>query len=110
MKQSIGQKQVEEHLRQEFEADIKERVKWYLQIKPHGIIAATHFAAVSAKCSFLFRDGHYYGCVALTQAVAEALVRFKCEKNLFRPGKDFEKNVERLASRGFISDDIKNFL
>jgi hypothetical protein len=69
-----------------------------------------HFAAPSAECSLLFRDGHYYGCIALTQAVAEALVRFLCTKNSCKPAKDFEKNVEKLSTRTFISDKVKESL
>lgn len=107
MKKIIEQKQVEDSLRQEFEANLKERAKRYLQVKPHGVIPATHFAAVSAEVTFLFRDGHYYGCIALTQAVADALARFMCERNSFSPGKNFEKNVENLYTRRFITEDIR---
>ena len=80
----------------------------YLKVKPHDVIPATHFSAVSAEISFLFRDGHFYGSIALSQALAEALVRFMCECNSFKPGKDFEKNVEKLLKRSFITTELKN--
>lgn len=107
MKQAIEHRQVEESLRQECQATLEERVTRYLQVKPHVVIAGTHFAPVSAEVALLFRDGHYYGCIALAQAVAEALVRFMCERNCFRPQDDFEKNVRTLAKRRFITEDIK---
>jgi hypothetical protein len=79
-------------------------------MKPHTVTAGTHFAPVSAEVTLLFRDGHYYGCIALTQAVAEAMVHFMCKRNCFRPKDDFEKNVKTLVKRGFIDDDMKRTL
>ena len=103
-------KVVEESIRQEFEGTLADLVDRYMQVKPHEIVPHTHFSTISAECSFLFRDGHYYGCIALTQAVAEALVRFLCGKNSFGPRKNFEKNVEKLSVRNFISDEVKDSL
>jgi hypothetical protein len=104
------QKLVEESIRQEFEGTLADRVDRYMQVKPHEIVPYTHFSTISAECSFLFRDGHYYGCIALTQAVAEALVRFLCKKNSFRPVKNFENNIEKLSVRNFISYEVKDSL
>ena len=56
------------------------------------------------------RDGHFYGCTALTQAVVEALVRFMCESNGWRASKQFEKNVETLSKRKFIKAELKKSL
>ena len=60
----------------------------------------------------MFRDAHYYGCISLTQSVAEALVRFICEKNCCTVAKDFTTNVNRLCGRDreFISTDVKGHL
>jgi len=102
--------QVEYSLRQDFEGTLADRVDRYMQVKPHEIVPYTYFSTISTECSFLFRDGHYYGCIALTQAVAEALVRFLCKKNFFRPVKNFEKNIEKLSVRNFISDEVKGSL
>ena len=104
------QKQVEYSLRQEFDATLVDRVDRYMQVKPHEIVPYTHFSTISAECSFLFRDGYYYECIALTQAVAEALVRFLCKKNSFRPAKIIENNIEKLSVRNFISDEVKDSL
>ena len=63
-------------IKQEFEHTLQERVERYLQVKPHEIIANTPFAVPSAECRFLFRDGHFYACIALVQAVTEAIVQY----------------------------------
>ena len=99
----IEKKMTEESLRSEFEATVQDRVKRYLDVKPHEISPNQHFAAVSDECAKLFRDGHFHGCIALTQAVAEAVVRFLCERNGWPPAKHFEINVKDLAKRGKIT-------
>ena len=106
----IQKKMTEDSIRQDFEYTLSDRVDRYLEVKPHKIIPNMYFSAVSTECSFLFRDGHFYGCIALTQAVAEALVRFMCKINFGRQGKVFEKNVEKLLNRGFISNKLKDNL
>lgn len=91
-------------IRQEFEATVDERIKRYLQVKPHGVIPNTYFASASSECSLLFRDGHYYGCISLTQSVTEALVKFLCEKNGWKPEKDYDGNIEKLLKRRVIDN------
>ncbi len=99
---------IQESLRQDFDGTIQQRVDRYLKVKPHAVVTETHFAPVSSEVTLLFRDGHYYGCIALAQAVAEALVRFICKRNHFKPGKDFDKNVDTLTNRKLIDEHIKN--
>jgi hypothetical protein len=103
----IQQRLTEDAIRQEYEQTLSVRAQRYLKIKPHGIIPFTPFAPPSSECGLLFRDGHFYGCIALTQAVAEALTRFLCTKNGWKPAKVFETNLDKLQKRGFISQDIK---
>lgn len=90
---------IEESIKENFKATFQERVNRYILIKPHGIIPCTPFASVSAECGKLFRDGHYYGCISLTQAVTEALVRFLCNINSWKPKKSFEENIKKLFTR-----------
>ena len=106
-KNIIEKAQLKDTLQQEFEFSLDQRVERYLELKPHGIIPNSHFAAVSAECHLLYRDGHYYGTISLTQAVAEALVKFLCKTNGWNPGKDFENNLEQLEKRGKITDGLK---
>jgi hypothetical protein len=99
-----------ESIIQEFEQTLPERVERYLQVKPHMIIPNVLFAVPSSECSFLYRDGHFYACIALVQAVAEAVVKYICDVDFSRHGRVFEKNVEKLYERKFISDKLRESL
>ena len=110
IQKAIERRLLEDSVRGEFEATLVMRVERYLQVKPHGIVPNTHFSAPLAQCSFLYRDGHYYGCIALSQAVAEALVKYMCKKKSCKAANSFEKNLGILASRGFLKDDLKTIL
>jgi len=103
----IQQLQIQDSIRQEMEQTLSVRTERYFKVKPHGIIPYTQFAPASAECPLLFRDGHFYGCIALVQAVTEAIARFMCKKNSCKPSKSFEENIKKLNTRGFISDDLK---
>lgn len=103
----VEKAQLKDTLQQEFEYSLQQRIDRYLELKPHGIIPNSHFAAVSAECHLLYRDGHYYGTISLTQAVAEALVKFLCKVNGWKPDKVFEDNLEQLEKRGKIVGDLK---
>ena len=100
----------EDGIKQDFEQTLPSRMERYLKVKPHGIVPRTEFAPASTECTLLFRDGHFYGCIALSQAVAEALARFLCRRNGWKPKKAFEKNVTRLRTREFISEETKDKL
>jgi hypothetical protein len=68
------------------------------------------FAAPSAECAEQFRDGRYFGCIALTQALLEAVIRdvwqIKLKKKPNHQG-SFDKNVEALHKKKLIADDWK---
>ncbi len=107
IQETMQKAMTEDGIKQEFEQTLSSRVERYLKVKPHGIIPSTEFAPVSAECTFLFRDGHFYGAIALSQAVAEAIVKFICQKNGWKPKKNFEGNVLKLETRQFISKTMK---
>ena len=112
MDQELARKQVERHLLikdlvAEGEALASERVDRYLSARYHGIVADTPFAPASAECLKLFRDGHYYGTISLSQAVGEALVRHMCRSNQWKPAENFEENVRKLKQRDFIDPSIE---
>lgn len=69
-----------------------------------------HFIAPSNECSLLFRDGGFYGCIALTQAVTKALVHFVWERNNYRGTKDFKQRVHKFHDRKIISSQVKELL
>ena len=107
--------QVERHrliqeLANNCQAVAEERVDRYLRAQHHGIVANTPFAPASAECILLFRDGHFYGAISLSQAVGEALVRHMCRSNQWRPAENFEQNVRKLKERGFIDAGIESEL
>ena len=102
--------QTTDSIKQEFQQTLSERVERYLQVKPHEIIPNAPFAAPSAECSLLFRDGHFYACIALVQAVAEATVRYVCDIDFGKHDKVFEKNVDKLHTRKFIDDKLQKSL
>jgi len=104
------QAQTADSIKQEFEQTLSERVERYLQVRPHQIIPNAPFAAPSAECSLLFRDGHFYACIALVQAVAEAIVRYICDIDFGKHDEVFEKNVERLHTRKLIDDKLQKAL
>lgn len=80
------------------------------QVESLGIVPYGVFGAPSVECVDLFRDGHYYGCISLVQAVTEAIVRHvwqvKFRKKKSAEG-EFEANLESLYKKGFIDDTIK---
>ena len=96
----------EDSIKQEFEQTLSSRVERYLKVKQPIAVPYTEFAPASAECALLYRDGHYYGCIALSQAVAEAIARFLCHRNGWKPNKSFEQNVGKLKARQFISEEI----
>jgi hypothetical protein len=87
-----------------------ERAERYLRARHHGIVADTPFAPASAECIELFRDGHYYGAISLSQAVGEALVRHMCRSNKWKPAENFEENARKLQERGFVDGAVKDEL
>ena len=106
-KKLVEKAQLKDVFKQEFKFSLEKRVERYLELKPHGIIPNLHFAAVSAECYLLYRDGHYYGTVSLAQSVAEALVKFLCNVNGWKPKDNFEKNLKQLIKRSGITKDLK---
>jgi hypothetical protein len=97
-------------LRRECEAAVEARADRYLRAEHHGIIPGAPFAPASAECIDLFRDGHFFGAISLSQAVGEAIVRHMCDSNRCSAAAKFERNVLRLRTRGFVNDDIKRQL
>ena len=109
-RQQIERNRLIDELVAECQALAGERIDRYLQAQHHGIVADTPFAPASAECIDLFRDGHFYGAISLSQAVGEALVRHMCRSNQWKPAENFEENVRKLRQRGFIDDSVEAYL
>lgn len=104
-KRLVEKAKAKDTLKQMFELTLDEKVQRNLEVKPHGIIPNSHFAAVSAECYSLYTNGYYYGTISLTQAVVEALLRFLCEKNELKVSSP-ENNVGKLKKKGLISANL----
>ena len=68
------------------------------------------FAAPSIECVKQFRDGQYYGCIALSQNILEAMIRHIWQAKLNKkPNQEgsFMKNIEALNKAKHITDGWK---
>ena len=107
------QSRIEEFIKNEVLQTLSDRAARYLQVRGMFLVPSGPFAAPSVECVEQFRDGHYFGCIALTQAVVEAVIRHIWKVELkTKPKKEgsFEKNLEALHKRKVISDDWKTTL
>ncbi len=121
LRQGTIKKQETKHERQRIEDSIKnevlrtlsERATRFLQVRPAIFASDGPFGAPSLECAEQFRDGHYFGCIALTQAVLEAVIRHVWQVKLKKkPNQEgsFDKNLEALHKKKIISDEWKNKL
>jgi hypothetical protein len=104
------EQQVESALRAEDERTLAGRVERALQVRGLSFVPDGPFAAPSAECLDQFRNGQYYGCIALAQSVTEAIVRYVWQVKLGKKRKstgDFAKNLAAIHEKGFIPDEIK---
>jgi len=98
---AIQRQQLADGLKQDFISTLDERISRYQELDFIKVTPNAHFAPVSAECILLYRDGYFLACIALCQAVAEAIVRLMCERSKFGSSisKDYEKNIENLHKR-----------
>lgn len=98
---AIKRRQLQDNLEQDFLASINGRISRYLELDFIKITPNTHFASIASECILLYRDGYFFACIALCQAVAEALVRLMCQRSRFGSSisKDYESNVDNLQKR-----------
>ena len=109
IRKAMKRAELEHDLKADCLGTIGERVARYLELDFIEVTPDTPFTRISAECILLYRDGYFFACVALCQAVAEALVRFMCERSKFGASisKDFEKNVKELSKRNIKPDCSK---
>ncbi len=69
------------------ESNFEARVARAQRTRLHRIIPHVWFDAASTECRDMFRDGHFYGCICLSQSVAEGLAKFVLEVHHFKVGK-----------------------
>jgi hypothetical protein len=103
-------RRIEESIKNEVLQTLSERADRFLQVRGTILVPYGPFSAPSSECVEQFRDGHYFGCIALTQAVVEAVIRHVWQVKLRKkPNQEgsFEKNLEALHKKKFISDEWK---
>jgi len=104
---------IEDSIKNEVLRTVSDRAGRFLQVRGTILVPDCPFAAPSVECAEQFRDGHYFGCIALTQAVLEAVIRHvwqvKLKKKQNQEG-SFDKNLEALHKKKFISDEWKTKL
>lgn len=71
----------EKEMREDFERSVQARLDRASRVPISAIAPPEHFAGPILECRSMFIAGHFYGCITLTQAVAEALARFLLTKN-----------------------------
>ncbi len=74
-------------IREDDEARFDQRVARVQRVKVHRIIPQSWFDLASTECRDLFRDGHFYGCICLSQSVAEGLAKFILEVHRVKIGR-----------------------
>ena len=103
-------RRIEDSIKNEVLRTLSDRATRFLQVQGAILVPDCPFAAPSVECAKLFRDGHYFGCIALTQDVLEAAIRhiwqIKLKKKPNQEG-SFDKNLEALHKKKFISDKWK---
>jgi hypothetical protein len=106
-------RRIEDSIKNEVLRTLSDRATRFLQVRGTIHVSDSPFAALSVECAEQFRDGHYFGCIALAQAVLEAVIhhvwQIKLKKKPNQEG-SFDKNLEALHKRKFISGEWKTKL
>jgi hypothetical protein len=83
------------------------------QVREMRLLPDNPFADTSAECARHFQEGNYYGCVALAQAVLEALVHHLGQVNSGKKKPqdgDFLTILAALHRKGVVKDEWKDKL
>jgi hypothetical protein len=107
---SAERRRIEDSIKNEVLQTLSDRVDRFLQVHGTTIVPDVPFAAPSVECAKQFRDGHYFGCIALAHAVLEAVIRHVWQVKFKRkPNREgsFETNLEALHKKKFIGDECK---
>lgn len=71
----------EKQMREDFDRTFEARLNRMIRVPIGSIGPSHHFAAPILECRRMFIAGHFFGCISLVQAVAEAVARFLLSKN-----------------------------
>ncbi len=110
VRETIRRAELEHTLKADCLGTISERVSRYLELNFIEVTPNANWAFISAECTLLYRDGYFFACIALCQAVAEAIVRDLCKTNRLKVTKSFDTNINKLCSQKEISNECKEAL
>lgn len=98
IRKAIERRELEDTFREDCFNTISDRVTRWLELNFPKIIPNTYFASISDECIRLYRDGYFFACIALCQAIDEAIVRLICEGNGIGSPHfvKFETNIRKL--------------
>jgi hypothetical protein len=114
MTEPLKREHIEAELKSVDAATLNERVDRLLQVSRLQFVPMGPFAAPSAECVELFRDGRFYGCITLVQAVTEAVIRHVYW--IERPNEDrtsfirLTQRLETLHRSGIIREEVKELV
>jgi hypothetical protein len=83
----VSAESTRKQIQKDDENNFEPRVERAQRTRLHRIIPHLWFDSASTECRDMFRDGHFYGCICLSQSVAEGLAKFVLEVHHFRVGK-----------------------
>lgn len=83
--------------------DLELRAERFRMTRVQQVIPNEWFAPASSECRELYVDGHFYGCVALSQAVAEGLAKFLLAKHGMEEGSKQHRRLDVLEKARIIS-------
>lgn len=92
----MNRDEIEKLLRQQFEAELQDRIDRYERSRKHNLIPLDFFSAASSECRRLFISGEFYACITLAQSVAEGLAKYIAEKNSRPIIKDYHSQIGHL--------------
>jgi hypothetical protein len=69
----------------------------------HPLIPSHWFAPASSECREMYVDGHFYGCISLSQSVGEGLSKFLAEHHNVPPHGQHRQRVARLLAARAVS-------
>jgi hypothetical protein len=102
----------EGHTQEEVPESVSERPA-RLQFREIRLLPENPFGDTSAECTRHFEEGHFYACVALTQAVLEALVHhiWQVHRDKRKPQEiDFSAILTALQRKGVFQNEWKSKL
>lgn len=110
IRETIRRAELEHTLKADCLGTINERITRYLELGFIKVMPNENWSTISAECILLYRDGYFFACISLCQAVAEAIARDLCKKNSLRTSNNFKVNVNRLYNDRKVCDECKKAL